>query len=417
MDHARAQALKVCAILALVPLSQGQERGATDILIQARDRLLAETERRPKIDCTQTIDRGYFSRVTPPDRKLSCDQIAVDRKKARYRLKLDATDRIRLKISSVGGQERLSWVDALRFESHDLEEVLVTGPIGTGMLGGYLTGLFGDPESRFQYLGEKNGKIEYGFRESAESSGHVVKAGDRWLPTAHTGSFVIDSELLDPEHLTIETSTLPPETAMCESEISVDYHRVRIGVEDVLLPRRAESHDIMASAQETTSVIVYSSCVAESGPAELPSKAASILPENYKIRLALDDPIDSQTAAAGDPVSASVLGDVVAREGVKFRTLLHRGTRVRGRILSLGLYPEFDRLGRPAVPPENHLLVAISFDMAEIDGVASPLHVRLDRVGLTSAGSRWPENTLVFSTTDKYYVVRRGFESTWISMK
>jgi hypothetical protein len=196
----------------------------------------------------------------------------------------------------------------------------------------------------------------------------------------------------------------------CLDDLYVD----RIGAEEVLLPRHAETHDVMASGQETFSVVEYSGCAADSAAVPMPSKAASILPENYKIRLALDDSIDSQTAAAGDVISATVVDSVAGRDG---GILLPQGARVRGRILNLGLYSNLQRVERRNAPPEDHLLVAISFDVVEVDGVASPLRVRLDRVGSTTDDNRWPEDTLVFATTDKKYVVPRGFKSTWIAIK
>jgi hypothetical protein len=132
----------------------------------------------------------------------SCDQTSVDRKKARYKVTLHATDRLRLTVFMTGGREMFSWAEPLKFESHDLEEVLAAGPIGTGAFGAFYMNLFENPQSRFQYLGEKSGKLEYGFRESSEASHHIVKAGERWSPTAHAGSFLIDPESLDLERLT-----------------------------------------------------------------------------------------------------------------------------------------------------------------------------------------------------------------------
>ena len=204
---------------------------------------------------------------------------------------------------------------------------------------------------------------------------------------------------------------------MCESETTVDYHRVRIGEQELLLPKHAESHDVMASAQETSSVMEYSSCAADTTSTAGPLQNPSLLPENYKIRLALENPIDMETAAAGDVVSAMVVNEVVEREGVTARVLVNRGTRVRGRILNLGSYRNLERPKRSGLQPQIHPVVAISFDVMEIDGAASPLRVRLERTLLTHDSSRWPENTLVFTTDEEHYVIPRGFQSTWISTR
>jgi hypothetical protein len=422
MDYATAQTLKFCAILALCSTLQGQVRDPADILVQARDRVLETVAHPPAVSCTLTAERTYFSRVNPPVPAPSCDQISAERKRPRYKLQIDATDRIRLKVFVQQGREVFAWADPLKFESHDLEEVLERGPMGTGALGGYFMELFGNPEAHFQYLGEKGGKLEYGFQEPG---GQIVKAGELWVSTPHAGSFIIDPQSLDPERFTVGTSTLPRETSMCESASAVDYQQVQIGSESFPLPRHAESRDVMVNTQETTSVITYSGCAAELPPLDAPVKSRSTLPENYHVVLAFDDAIDTTTAAAGDVVSATVTKDVIARDGFSFRTLLHAGTRVHGRILSIGSYPMLARQQKlQTTIPQNYFAIAISFDVAEIDGVASPLQIKFDSVDAKLAGgailaesNRWPEDSLLFHTTEKRFVIPRGFKSEWITTK
>ncbi len=412
MDHSTAQTLKFWAILAICSPLQAQVGDPTEILIQARDRILEAASHSPKFSCTMTADRTYFSRVSPAaSSATSCDQIRAARKDPRYKLQIDATDRIRLKVLVRDGREVFAWSDPLKFESHDLEEVLDRGPMGTGALGGYFRELFGNPEAHFQYLGEKAGKLEYGFQ----------------TPAGPTGSFLIDPRSLDPEHFLIEASALPRETSMCESTSTIDYHRVLIGKENILLPQHAESSAVMASTQETRSVVTYSSCAAELPSLEPPVKAPSILPENYHVTLALDNPIDADTVAAGDVVSATVSRDVVSREGLTFRTLLHEGARVSGRIVNVGWYPMLARPsnGGPArLSLDRHFVIAISFDVVEINGIASPLHMRFDRIDAEKAfqavlaqGNRWPENSMLFKTTESHYVVPSGSKSEWVTVK
>jgi hypothetical protein len=413
MDYATTKTVKLCAIVLGLARLYGQQPDPADLLVQARDRVLKTAGHPPKFSCTLTAERTYFSRVDAPEPPRSCDQISADRKKARYKLRVDATDRIRLKVFIRDGREVFAWVDPLKYESYDLEEVVAHGPMGTGALGAYFTELFGNADAHYHFLGERAGKLQYGFQEPG---GQIVKAGSNWVSIAHAGAFIIDSRSLDPERLTVETSALPRETSMCESTSTIDYHQVQIGSENVLLPRHAESRDVMANTQETKSVITYSSCTAELPRLDPPVKAASILPENYHVILALEDPLDFLTAAAGDVVTATV-----AENGA----LLHPGTRVRGRILSIGSYPMLARQQpRPAAVPENYFVIAISFDVVEINGVPSPLQVSFDRVdsrlarkAILAEGNRWPEDSLLFKTTESHYVIPRGFRSEWITTK
>jgi hypothetical protein len=69
-----------------------------DLLEQARDKTI---ERLPPIGytCTATINRSYFVPDRPPSAAKSCEQIVRDwEKQARYKLKLDKTDRLRLQV-------------------------------------------------------------------------------------------------------------------------------------------------------------------------------------------------------------------------------------------------------------------------------------------------------------------------------
>ena len=403
-------------VLLLVASAPAQD-DPTDILIRAREQLLPMTARLSTYSCTETIDHSYFSRVNPPEHAPSCDQLSVNRRKARYKLKLYATDRIRYKVFIVGEREMPFWHDPLKFESHDVEEVVATEPIDTGAFGAFYADPLQNPDARFQYLGNKDGRLEFGFRESAEDSLQFVRAGGQWLATAHSGSFLINPASLDFERFTVETTTLPPQTSMCEVTSTADYRRVRIGAEDVPLPQRAEFRHVLINTQETTSVIAYSSCDAERPPIEKPVKSASILPENLPVVLALDHPIDTETAAAGDLVSAIVRRPVKAKDSGKI--LLNQGTQVRGRIVNMG-----HRLSTPdgkanGAFPEGYFMIAISFEVVEIDGVVSPLHLRLDSSKMAAfleAGSnRWPEDTLVFPAKKNSYLVRAGFESKWLT--
>jgi len=406
MGHARNQALNRALAGLLAASLCAQTRDPAAALAEARDRLLAQRDRLTSISCTVTMDRSYFERVHPPAHT-SCDQIAADRRKNRARLKLFSTDRLRLKIFFNGQREVFAWPSPLAFESHSLDQVLLAGPLGTGGLGAFYLRLFEDPAASFEFTGEKDGKLEYTFSESTDSSHHTVRAGEQWLPAAHSGSLWIDSTSLDLEKFSVDTSTLPPETSMCEAASTVDYHPMRIGGENVLLPVREQSHDVLVNAQETDSVIAYSSCTDEP-PANEPPQVEPALPEKLLVQLALDDPIDSATAAAGDAVAAAVTRDVLARDGMTI--VLHKGTRVRGRILNLERW----------LQDENpFFVVAISFDAAEFNGVASPFRARLAgaSVRLNDASSRWPEDSLVFATRAGHYVIPRGFESRWRTVK
>ena len=122
-----------------------------ETLQRARDKMLAEIPTRPRYTCVETIDRSYFSRrsllASPP----SCERLSADRKAGRAKLRLDATDRLRVEVAVTQGTEIYSWTRPGSF-SYSLEQILQFGPTGTGAFAAHLIDIFSNPSVRFQAL-------------------------------------------------------------------------------------------------------------------------------------------------------------------------------------------------------------------------------------------------------------------------
>jgi hypothetical protein len=163
--------------------------------------------------------------------------------------------------------------------------------------------------------------------------------------------------------------------------------------------------------------VTYSSCAVVRPPA--PSyQAAPALPPDLRIRLAFDEAIDLDTAAAGDIVSATVTTPVSTRRSQT--PLVGIGAKARGRILNLERRP--DRGGL--------VLVAISFDTLEGGESSVPVHMVLERGfnvddpvstrappdgTVIRHSTRWPELTLV--VRGKRHTIPAGFQSRWVTTK
>jgi hypothetical protein len=151
-----------------------------DVLARTRDRLQDTTERLPNYTCVQTVDRKFFRpRIRTPRR--SCDQIAGDKKRGRYKVELYVTDRLRLDVKVSEGQEIGAWAGSKQFDSRSIMELGKGGSFGTGSLGGFIVDIFHNDGARFQYIGEQQGKSgalrEYGYRVPVQSSHYLVQAG------------------------------------------------------------------------------------------------------------------------------------------------------------------------------------------------------------------------------------------------
>jgi len=149
----------------------------------------------------------------------------------------------------------------------------------------------------------------------------------------------------------------------------MNYHRVKIGDGDFLLPETSKMTVLFNDGQESQNETHYSGCReygAEStisfddtapGISSPESKAAARqkLPANLRLQIGLKSPIRSETAAAGDEVTGVLLRDV--KDVAKQNDVVH------GRILRLEQF----------LLPTPRWVVAIRFNRIEHNGVERPL--------------------------------------------
>jgi hypothetical protein len=245
MDH--NQAMRFIVFLAASALYAQEAQDPADVLVQAREKLLARTNALNKYTCVQTTDRNYFVRSEASPRP-SCDQISAIRKKQLYKLKLNHTDRLRVEVSFPYAHELLSWTDSGHFESLSLNELIEYGPTATGTFGTYLAEIFSGAGTHFQYRGREGGLLEYGFNVSPESSRGLVRGAGQWVPTGYDGTVWINIETLDVERLTVDTADLPPETGLCVSETVLDYRNPGVTNAGLLLPREGRTRFVLRRA-------------------------------------------------------------------------------------------------------------------------------------------------------------------------
>jgi hypothetical protein len=269
-----------------------------------------------------------------------------------------------------------------------------------------------------------------------KASHQSVKAGNDWKVTGYSGSVRIDAATAELGRMVIDTDQLPLESGMCRARTSTDYRYVLIGASEFPIPRQSELQTFGVNSNQTNSVTAFSACheyAAESslrfddqdGSANperpvLPTKAA--LPPGVSLTLALVDPIDTGTAAAGDAVSARV--SQVVRAADSNEILAPAGAIARGRVLQLRHQYT-----------SSQFLISIRFDTLEMQGAVSPLAVTLNRElktvkprnqhGLQSRASEFalpPQpmgetgSWFAFPATSGGYVIPAGFQSTWTTV-
>ncbi len=387
------------------------------------------------------MDRSYFRLSNPIPGAESCEKIASERKRGRLKLELEATDRLHLDVKVSEGREIGSWAGANKFDSREISEFIGGGPYGTGPLGTLIGDVFGNRGASFAFAGQEEiqGKrvYKYEYRVPLASSHYSVRSGDRRVLSGFSGAFWIDPAKVELKRLTADTDELPAETQACAVGESMDYETMRIGTGDFLVPQRSELRFFLRDGTEDSNSVTYAACRQYHGEATLriddgpmmsgdaptaSKQAAPMMTGGLPFTLALADSIDTETAAAGDAIAATVL-----KPGHTHKSdtaVIPAGSTVRGRVVRmehlLGENPRF--------------VVSILLESIDIGGVRMPfyampddtsnaverrvgtLRMRGDSIVPAPAGLPPTTATFVFSTTKSRYVVPRGWESKWLTL-
>jgi len=373
------------AILAASVLSA--QDTSSDLLDQARDKILTSIRHLPNYTCLETIDRTYYAR---PATKLSRhvmteppSPVAVCGGNGTAKPLREASDRLRMEVAVAGKYEIHSWPGASRFDTRSIEQIVPFGPMSTGSLGGYLSGIFFNPRAEIKFIGKKSHGdrevFEYSFRVPLEASHYGVKGESGWKDTGYSGSFEINLATAELARLVIETDQLPLDTGICRVNHTLDYHFILIGHDEFLIPRRSEFETFDVDGGATNSVTAFSACheyTAESSirfddpagsgnPITTAPKVAAALLSGIPMTLALIGGIDAQSAA-GDPVYARVKKTIRAPGSKK--VLVPAGAIAHGRILQMRY--EYKT---------SEYVIGIRFDTLEINGAVLPLSLKPGR--------------------------------------
>jgi hypothetical protein len=417
-------------------LSAQEQPDPTQVLAQARDKIVESRPRLPNYTCVQTVDRSYFRRAVQPNPLPSCSQMHADEDAHAYQIDLYLTDRLRLDVKVSAGAEIGSWAGASQFDAKSIFELVATGPFGTGALGTFLSDIFDNGGTSFVYNGEvlsDAGKLyQYSYQVPLGASHYQVHTRRDWRAIAYEGEVGIDPNSLDLRHLVVRSNHLPVEAAACEVATKVDYARIHIGTGDFLLPQGSGLHIVALSTDEDDIVTTYTGCreyqsestihfgddpgiaAGNKAEADLPAR----LPAGLPISLELVAPIDTDVAAAGDIVMQKVRKPVRTK-GSK-EVLIPAGAMVRCRIVKMQHW----------MMPPNRFDIAIRLETWEAGGVSAPLYAEPDRsepaaeagmrkrgvpINLPPAGQPPTIRTYVFVTDAKRHVIPRGLESKWIT--
>ena len=265
-------------------------------------------------------------------------------------------DIVRYEIAQVGGRELFAWPGASNFQDRSISQAVPSGLIADGDFGLHLREVFVSGSAAIEFSGseELDGEpsLRWEFAVAAAESAWVVRYDDRLFAVSSRGSFWADPATNDVRRMEIRTLEMPEDVPIREMERTIDYHRVRIGEQNVLLPRTGTIIVQDASGMRHRNITGYTNCRQYVGESvinfdfteEQPSEEAAPqiteveLPPALEVWTRLENPIRSESAAVGDPVTAVVERNV-AWNG---ETVVPKGARLVGRIRVL------ERHGTPA---------------------------------------------------------------------
>jgi hypothetical protein len=355
-----------------------------DVLDRARTQLMSDLTRQSRYTCLQNVRRQVYQ----SDSKASatCSEIIVGH--TRHAPRLISSDHLQLDVAVAENREIHSWPGASSFAEEEIRDLVGSGgPFGSGDFAAFVTGIFGGSATvtfRNPRTVRGHAAFEYTFEVSQSASNYAIASSAGTIATAYSGSFSLDPQTADLVELVVRTAELPPETNACQAMSAIEYQRLGIHGQDVLIPRETDLRTIFRDGAETASVTSYSNCreyashavlrydIAEAetekspagvAKASVPPAPVSPFPLGPTFECRIVTPIASDTPA-GRPIEALLRTPLRGKDG---EILAPVGTKIHGRLLRVAEYKN----------PKNYFEVALRLDTIELNGTSLPLYAVL----------------------------------------
>ena len=342
--------------------------------------------------CVQTVTRHEFQ--LPLTGNSCATAIATYQRSGGERL-LRWHDRLRLDVAVGEKSEMFSWAGASQFETGDISDMVARGASGSGEFGSFLASVFGGGGENFIFRGLQQTPLgqlaSFDFTVPLARSHYKYSTGQNGYTTVgYHGTFFADPDSADLRELDLEATEFPASGEVCRVADKIEYARTEIGQNSNMLPKTSSMDVIYRNSTESLNETTFAGCreyVGEStirfdedekGNTPDSEKRADLrpLPAKTRLRVKIEPAIDSDTAAAGDPIT----GVIETAVKVKGETVVHAGDKLHGRIVRLG----------QDMAPLPRWTVAILFETIERAGVEQKVALKPvddgDRSGQGSLG-------------------------------
>lgn len=294
------------------------------------------------VACMESVERIRYAPRKPIANATCAQWIAATADTPRGTL--EWRSRLRLDVTAGADGEEFALTEASAFEKTDIGGILSTAVAGNGEFGTFLRRLVADNPDQFEARGLEQtpiGKLlAFGFTEPVSHPGPVSYHGSLWA--------IPDSG--DLKRLTVQTENAGD---ACRVQYTTDYASTRVGDREIILPQSSTMEAISANGVELRSQTYYSGCRRPVAPViAAATGSAKPIPPNIRLHVRFEPPIDSGTAASGDPVVGVIRTTVKDKQN---GIIVHAGDRLHGRIASIEEY----------LSPQRRWDVAIAFETIE----------------------------------------------------
>jgi hypothetical protein len=268
-------------------------------------------------------------------------------------------DRLRLEVTAGPAAEVFALTNPGRLEKSDVGGLVSGG--GSGEFSTFLRNIVTNDADQFAAHGVQQTSLgslaEFGFDVSLFKSHFEYGAG----PASYRGSLFVAPETGDLKRLTM---VMDNRGDACRLEYNIDYARVKMGSQEIVLPQVSTSDLLYTDGTELHTETHYSGYHWPQLDLNPTAKSAlpAPLPAGLHLKVRLQDPLDGTTAAAGDPIVGIVRSDVKDKGVV----VIHAGDRVHGRLAILEQYLlKYWQVGGVEGAPDPRWNVGIVFETIE----------------------------------------------------
>jgi hypothetical protein len=245
-----------------------------------------------------------------------------------------------------------------------------------------------------------------------------VKLEKSWIFTAYSGTFQVDPRAEEVVRMDVQEDDLPETAEYCTTFTSLNFRETEIANIKLLLAARAVQRFVYGNGEEIENTTTFANCreylgeskisfTEDSDPAQPskkrgPEKLASV-PAGLRFVLALSSPIETGSAAAGDPIAARLAEPLL---DAKQKVLAQAGSLVEGHLLRVQIsqFPRVETIiiVKPETVEINGAKVGLS---AALSSPAGPKEITLPLSGEEHAG--------LFLFAGDRVTVKKGFRSEW----